>query len=279
MPPVSDLFPRCFLLVFGQLSVGGFLALSAPPFHLMERGFYKSSAAVFLFAGFLAAAGQTALALRGRGAVSAGTWIEMSLWWAFVAASSTYLASLWGERARFRANAFVATWAIGAMALIASAQPFRLEGLVAIETLLYPLSFLISALLLGAVTTGMLLGHWYLIDRNLPLAPFKRMLVLFAITLTAQATLLVLSAILLPLAGGLATAARVSVLWSDHVPLLTVRLAVGPLASAVLAWMIWQTLKIPQTMAATGLFYIAILSVLVGEFMGRFILFRTSLPL
>jgi hypothetical protein len=43
--------------------------------------------------------------------------------------------------------------------------------------------------------------------------------------------------------------------------------------------MIWKTLQIPQTMAATGLFYIAILSVLVGELMSRFILFRTSLPL
>jgi hypothetical protein len=32
-------------------------------------------------------------------------------------------------------------------------------------------------------------------------------------------------------------------------------------------------------MAATGLFYIAVLSVVVGEILGRTILFRTSLPL
>jgi hypothetical protein len=32
-------------------------------------------------------------------------------------------------------------------------------------------------------------------------------------------------------------------------------------------------------MAATGLFYIAILAVMVGEFMGRYILFRTGFPL
>jgi len=30
----------------------------------------------------------------------------------------------------------------------------------------------------------------------------------------------------------------------------------------------WQTLKIPQTMAATGLLYIAVMSVLVGEMPG-----------
>jgi len=43
--------------------------------------------------------------------------------------------------------------------------------------------------------------------------------------------------------------------------------------------MCWQTLKIPQTMAATGLLYIAVMSVLVGEMLGRFILFRTAIPL
>jgi hypothetical protein len=53
----------------------------------------------------------------------------------------------------------------------------------------------------------------------------------------------------------------------------------GPVASIVLAWMCWQTLKIPQTMAATGLLYIALMSVVVGEMLGRFILFRTALPL
>jgi hypothetical protein len=43
--------------------------------------------------------------------------------------------------------------------------------------------------------------------------------------------------------------------------------------------MIGRTLRIPQTMAATGLFYIAILAVMVGELLGHLILFRTSLPL
>jgi hypothetical protein len=32
-------------------------------------------------------------------------------------------------------------------------------------------------------------------------------------------------------------------------------------------------------MAATGLLYIAIMSVIVGEMLGRFILFRTAVPL
>src|SRR5947207_7093000 len=46
-PQVSD-FSDCFLLVFGQLAVGGLAALAVPPFAVLQRGFYKSSACVFL---------------------------------------------------------------------------------------------------------------------------------------------------------------------------------------------------------------------------------------
>ncbi len=65
----------------------------------------------------------------------------------------------------------------------------------------------------------------------------------------------------------------------DHSTLLAARFVLGPLAALGLGWMIHRTLQIPQTMAATGLFYIAILFVMVGEILGRLILFRTSLPL
>ena len=61
--------------------------------------------------------------------------------------------------------------------------------------------------------------------------------------------------------------------------LLTLRIVLGPLTALGLGYLIHRTLEIPQTMAATGLFYIAILAVMVGELLGRLILFRTALPL
>jgi hypothetical protein len=79
--------------------------------------------------------------------------------------------------------------------------------------------------------------------------------------------------------GNESTRAELSRLWNDYRALLGMRLVLGPLASLLLAYMIWRTLQIPQTMAATGLFYIATLAAVVGEFLGRFILFRTALPL
>src|SRR5438094_9657773 len=89
----------------------------------------------------------------------------------------------------------------------------------------------------------------------------------------------VLTVTILVMAVAPAGAVAVGKLWHDHAPLLAARFLLGPLAALGLGFMIHRTLQIPQTMAATGLFYIAILFVLVGERLGRLILFRTSLPL
>jgi len=277
-----DVFARCFLLVFAQLYVGGMLALSVPPFHGIERGYYKSTAAVYLGAGVLAFVGRVTLVWEHRNqaaALGGAEPLELALWLLSLGAAALYLRCLWGDDFRLRARAYVTAWMSGALALAIGAQAFRLSGWISIETILYPINFLVSALLLGAVTAGMLLGHWYLIDRDLSIEPFRRLFRFFVTMLLIQAGLLLLSGGLLPLIGAPASAASLTQLVREHLSLLTVRLLLGPVATAGLAWMIWKTLQIPQTMAATGLFYIAILSVLVGEFVSRFILFRTSLPL
>jgi hypothetical protein len=67
-------------------------------------------------------------------------------------------------------------------------------------------------------------------------------------------------------------------LWSDHAILLASRLSIAQVGSLILSAMIRRTLRIPHTMAATGLFYIAMLGVFVGEILGRQILALTSLP-
>jgi len=67
-------------------------------------------------------------------------------------------------------------------------------------------------------------------------------------------------------------------LWTHHSTLLMMRIALGYLGPLVLSWMIWRTLLIPHTMAATGLFYIALLGVFVGEILSRQLLALTSLP-
>jgi len=272
---VSD-FSACFLLVFGQLAVGGLAALAVPPFSVLERGFYKSSAAVFLACATLYLSGRIALAVR-VGSPTPGRLAEIAIWAAFTVAAACYLASLWGESGRPRARAFSAALLLGLVALSVSASAYRVGPLASPATVLYPLAFLTGALALGAVATGMLLGHWYLIDLGLSIEPMRRLFRYFVTVLLLQIAVLGLTLAAMALAPGSATA--VTSLWRDHTALLAARVLLGPAAALGFGYMIHRTLQIPQTMAATGLFYIAILFVMVGEILGRLILFRTSLPL
>ena len=267
-------FSACFLLVFGQLAVGGLAALAVPPFSVLERGFYKSSAGVFVGCAVLYLGGTVDLALRGRTTIGRG---EIALWSAFTIAQAAYLASLWGEVARRRARTFSLALLLGLVALSVSASRYRMEPLLSPATVLYPLAFVTGALALGAVATGMLLGHWYLIDLGLSLEPMRRLFRYFVTVVVAHLGVLTVTILVMALAPGGAVA--VGMLWRDHALLLAARFVLGPLAVLGVGFMIHRTLEIPQTMAATGLFYIAILFVLVGELLGRLILFRTSLPL
>jgi hypothetical protein len=133
-------------------------------------------------------------------------------------------------------------------------------------------------MVLGFASGAMLFGHWYLIDPNLPVDYLRSLVRVLGAALVGDLAVLGLAMGALALFGG-GGAAAVRELASSDLTILIFRLMVGPAASIVLVWMCWQTLKIPQTMAATGLLYIAVMSVLVGELLGRFILFRTSVPL
>lgn len=270
-------FSNCFLLVFGQLAAGGFAALAVPPFAVLERGFYKSSAGVFLGCALLFLAGKVALVVRA-GEASAGRIGEIALWATFTAVAAVYLASLWGDAQARRARSYALALALGLVALTASASLYRLGPLLSPATVLYPLAFITGALALGAVATGMLLGHWYLIDLDLSIEPMRRLFRYFVAVLGLHLAVLTVTLAAMTLAPDPGPAA-VATLWRDHALLLAARFLLGPLAALGLGWMIHRTLQIPQTMAATGLFYIAILAVLVGEIIGRLILFRTSLPL
>jgi hypothetical protein len=118
-------FSACFLLVFAQLAVGGFVALAVPPFGVIERGFFKSSAGVFVGCALLYIAGRIALVARA-GTVTTGGLVEIGLWIAFAAAATFYFITLWGDRARARARAFATSLLLGLLALAASASVHRL---------------------------------------------------------------------------------------------------------------------------------------------------------
>ncbi len=253
--------------------------MAATPFNELERGFYKSTAGVLFVLGLIGFLGKVNLygisLFVSRILVAQ---MEVGFYFLFLTFFALYLYSLWSERVVFRARVFSYSLLLGVAGLCISAQAFHQSPFWSVETVLYPLSFILSSLMLGGVTVGMLIGHWYLIDTGQSIDPFVRLFKFFLFSLISQTGFLVLMPFLLYLMGSATTASHLQGLWESHFLLLSARLLTAQVFPLVLSYMIWETLKIPHTMAATGLFYIALLGVFVGEILGREILALTSLP-
>lgn len=270
-------FSECFFLVFGQLAVGGALGLAVPPFRVLDRGFYRSSGGIFAGLAVAFALTNTVLAWQVGGFTGRAA-APCVLWLAFAALFVAYVTLLWGERSLLRARVFTATLFLGLASLTASAEAFVPRPFSGAIVWLYPLPFLTAAGSLGAVATGMLLGHWYLIDLGLSIEPLTRLLRFFVWATIAH--LVALLTVLAAAAGGGGDAGRAATaLLTDHRTLFAARVLLGPVPALAIAGLIHRTLRIPQTMAATGLFYVAILFTMVGEMLGRLVLYQTGLPL
>lgn len=274
-------FSSSFLIFFYQIALGGMFALAGTPFHEIERGFYKSTAGVLYFMALVGFCGKIPFYLHSldqSATLGIGFGLEVIFHSSFIVAFTAYMISLWGERQVFRARSFAACVLTGLAGLIFTTHSFSSASLLSVETVIYPLAFLLSSLLLGSVTVGMLIGHWYLIDTGQSLDPFLRIYRFFVYALVAQCLFYLVAPALLYFFGSAASITGIERLWQHHATLLTTRLIAGQAAPLILSWMIWRTLLIPHTMAATGLFYIALLGVFVGEILGRQILALTSLP-
>jgi hypothetical protein len=273
-------FSSSFLIFFQQIALGGLLAISATPFHELERAFYKSTGGVLFVIALFGLWGKNRIywELVSQG-LTWGSAAEIFFHVAFVSAFACYMISLWSDWPRFRARSFSTSIITGLVGLSLNARSFYDAPGFSLESLIYAGSFIVSALLLGSVTVGMLIGHWYLIDTGQSLDPFIRIYKFFVIALLLQAAYFLIVIALLYFHGAPQIDAGFARLWKNHSTLLTLRVLVGQIAPLILSGMIWRTLQIPHTMAATGLFYMALLGVFVGEILGRQILALTSLPL
>jgi len=271
-------FAHTYLLLFGKLAAGGLLSLAVPPFAQMERGFFKSTAIIYLLCGYLIAGGELSLALHSDAAARVSTG-ELFLWWAFAVSATLYCISLYTSSAEFRARAFPISVLLGSSAVAVSAFALRPPAVPALAGLPFAVSALTGSALAGGTASGMFLGHWYLIESGLELAPLERMLVFCRTALRYDIVVVVAGATLLWLWPGNVFAERFSLAFDSRFVWLVVgRVAAWSLTALILA-LITRTLRIPQTMAATGLFYIGALVVAVGEILSHWLLFRVGLPL
>src|SRR5918994_1902474 len=214
-------FSSSFLLFFYLIAFGGLFGLAFTPFHELDRAFYKSTGGVLLVIAAVGFWGKRNLYLQSI--TRSFSWVvasEAMTHLFFVIFFAGYFVSLWGERQALRAKSFAACILTGLASLFLSAQGFHRAPIGSIETFVYPIAFFLSSLLLGSVTIGMLIGHWYLIDTGQTLDPFVRIFRFFVMALIVQSSFVLISPLALYFLGTPWSVAALEQLWERHSTLL-----------------------------------------------------------
>jgi hypothetical protein len=136
-----------------------------------------------------------------------------------------------------------------------------------------------SVVLLGAAASAMVLGHWYLVVLDLPIAALRRMTVLLGAGLLLRS--LAVGLVLLGPAGlGYVQARAVAAgLWSPDGVFVWMRLLFGIVGPISLLWFIWKTVEIRSTQSATGILYVQLFLVLSGELLAKYLRVAAGYPL
>ncbi len=126
-----------------------------------------------------------------------------------------------------------------------------------------------SVALLGSVNLAMLLGHWYLVVRGMAIDPLKRLTIA-----TLAATIFKIAVVTIAIVAGGAwyeVAVRQGIFFWMHA-------GWGLLGPLLLYPMVWGTVKIRSTMAATGILYVDVVAVVIGEVLGAWLSAIVHLP-
>ena len=125
----------------------------------------------------------------------------------------------------------------------------------------------LGALVLGGVTAGMLLGHRYLTDTDMPIAPLRRLTNIYLVALIVR--IIWVAVLAWPIYGSTFTPSG-GAMWIWIV--LTIRGGVGLLGAAIFAWMIRDCVKTRATQSATAIFYLSMVFVYLGELAAQYLL-------
>jgi hypothetical protein len=244
-------------LVLAETVAGGLVLLYATPlWNEVKRGFFTLTASVLL----VLAAAAWASAAAGRVAGSdAGTWSTR------LAAAVTIVLALDVASMLVRRRSAARVFGFAA-APLSVALLFAMAGTAEGSTVVAAMQVVAGAAFLGAVMDGLLLGHWYLTDRGLTRRPIDRTTNLLIAGVVLEAAALIV--------GGFGPT-RAS---ADFNPLLTSAglaswIALGMVGTtALIAVMIRLTLRgtrASAVQAATGFFYLAVITALTAEFAAK----------
>lgn len=249
---------RAALALFLLESAGGmaFLLLFFPP-KTLGKGFFALHGAIVLVLIVLA------LALRPAGLPTAAGAAAAVL-------AAAYVLFAYADRASAARPLLVfvsvaAGYAAARVAILAPRYPGSAWPVV---------SAAVGGLFFAAVVLTMNLGHWYLVSRSLPFQLLSRGAALFAGLAVLRGVLLVAAIVANPRPEG-----RDALLSVDRDALFFLfRVLWGIVGPLALSWFIWRTAEMKSNQAATGLLYVALLFVLIGELLSSYLTIATGFP-
>jgi hypothetical protein len=211
---------------------------------------------IFLIGGALAICAAVAHAMAARRDLALADSAIVAL------TALTYLVLRYPKRLIYKASAVLlgAAYVVAAvLAYHAAVRPPHIAWSIA--------GALASIALLGSVNLAMLLGHWYLVVRGMAIDPLKRL------------TIATLAAAIVKIA---VVATVIVASWPSPVVkdiFFWMRAGWGLLGPLALYPMVWGTVRIRSTMAATGILYVDVVAVIIGEVLGGWLSALAHLPL
>ncbi len=238
---------------FLQLALGMLVFLYPVPLTTTGKGFGRLIGAIALASLLFASLLRLRLDLA-RGGPTAALWATAAAFaWTFL-----YLGLLAGRDRRKHALGLGLATAAALVALVVAVRPLPSFALVLGNALG-------SALLLGAITDAMILGHWYIVLPKMTLVPLKRLTAALMALLVARALFVVLwGQPTWPLGLDLHPERLGPALFTLQ------RLAMGIVVPFVFAILVWKTAQIRSTQSATGILYVTNVFVFVGELISAY---------
>lgn len=258
-------------LVFGQLAVGGVFLLSLPALESVGLGFFRTNGLVFLVTLLIGMLLFPVPLSEWSTALVGFHWIGLTfLFFAlFALILFVYNLRLWFRHPHHSRPLLLTASFFGALAILASVGYYLPRPAEPLRALSLSIYFLTSALLLAAGVLGMLLGHSYLTRPSLSIVPLRHLAKLFMILVFIEAGLTIANLLAMAPSDRLRNALLLNTFEGLY---LWIRLLIGIGGPLILAPMILQTVKERATMSATGLLYVAMMMVIIGEIFSRFFL-------
>src|SRR5947209_19762346 len=115
----------------------------------------------------------------------------------------------------------------------------------------------------------MILGHWYLVVRGMGIEPLKRLAIATLVTSIVRVLVVV------------AALCVTGVWWEIGIRqgiFFWMRAGWGLIGPLLLYPMVWGTVRIRSTMAATGILYVDVVAVIIGEVLGGWLAASAHVP-